>query len=402
MQYKSFDSEMAINKRIKKGVKLLNQIMRINLLFMIILSPIILSAQIKISEDKPVMEKPWWDKFKDIVYAPYDSSYVFIKDYPVLDAYNKYIGQNLYLPSVYISRCGTRGNSDRLLFSTDKNYMDASAVKEHYLNKYFTIIDVLSLKDSELDWNCLPWGNERVELGDRTYSTTEDITPYFVLKENESGDIVYSVYPKSFVLVGGFVKIQQKFIGRNIFELSETPSRYNINKNIIKEKWLCNDVSLKVPPNGTYANDVNVNLTLVSVDDSTIEKTIEYDKVDFISWRGPCEYWSEILLDKTLKKIKDEENLRAKEDAIYKQRLVQEKAKYKQELTNKFGAATAEKIIAGKYEIGMSKSACKEIAGYATVIDKTATTETWRVVNIFEYSTFLYFTDDKLVRIVNL
>jgi len=81
----------------------------------------------------------------------------------------------------------------------------------------------------------------------------------------------------------------------------------------------------------------------------------------------------------------------------------QEFAKRKQQLTTKYGATNANKIIAGKYEIGMSKAVCKEIAGYMSIIDKTATTETWKINSFWTGSViYLYFNDNKLIRIVNL
>jgi hypothetical protein len=87
----------------------------------------------------------------------------------------------------------------------------------------------------------------------------------------------------------------------------------------------------------------------------------------------------------------------------YNQQQAQEKAKRKRQLTAKYGAATADKIIAGKYEIGMSKAVCKEMAGYAAVVDKTATAEVWKISNIMGYgATYLYFSSDKLTRIVKL
>ena len=83
----------------------------------------------------------------------------------------------------------------------------------------------------------------------------------------------------------------------------------------------------------------------------------------------------------------------------------QKQIKRKQELTSKYGATTAEKIIAGKLEIGMSKEVCKEVlksnGEYPTVFEKTATTKTWIVTHfIFDYNEYLYFIDNKLVRIV--
>lgn len=85
----------------------------------------------------------------------------------------------------------------------------------------------------------------------------------------------------------------------------------------------------------------------------------------------------------------------------------QDKAKRKQELTAKYGAANANKIMEGKFEIGMSKAICKEINSSSYVIDKTENAETWEIKHsyydgaryIVRGYTHLYFNGDKLVRI---
>jgi len=55
--------------------------------------------------------------------------------------------------------------------------------------------------------------------------------------------------------------------------------------------------------------------------------------------------------------------------------------------------------MAGKYEIGMSKAVCREIAGinFAGVVNQTARTETWKVNEPGKRGgTFLFFEGDKL------
>lgn len=72
----------------------------------------------------------------------------------------------------------------------------------------------------------------------------------------------------------------------------------------------------------------------------------------------------------------------------------------KQRCTKKFGIATAKKIIAGKYEIGMSKAVCLEIAYHVTIVGQTANTELWRASTLGSTrDTYLHFSGDKLVRI---
>jgi hypothetical protein len=70
-------------------------------------------------------------------------------------------------------------------------------------------------------------------------------------------------------------------------------------------------------------------------------------------------------------------------------------------LINRYGTATAEKILKSEFEMGMSKAVCKEIAGaLSVVVAKTAITETWKVDYFFGVM-YLYFTGDKLTKIVN-
>lgn len=71
----------------------------------------------------------------------------------------------------------------------------------------------------------------------------------------------------------------------------------------------------------------------------------------------------------------------------------------KQQLTKKYGAATAKKIEAGKFEIGMSKALCRAIAYHVTIVGQTANTELWRVSTWEITNAYLHFTGDKLVRI---
>ena len=169
-------------------------------------------------------------------------------------------------------------------------------------------------------------------------------------------------------------------------------------------------MSLRVPPDGTYSNDVIVYLNLNNIDDNSIKKEIRPNQVDDIDNRYQNHdtgvvsyierYRSGEYLQTTLTKIAAEEKLREVENEEYKRILAQKKASYKRNLASKYSPAIAEKIIAGKYEIGMSKSVCKEIAGYATVIDKTENTEIWKIASFFGNSTYLYFGNGELVRIV--
>lgn len=73
-------------------------------------------------------------------------------------------------------------------------------------------------------------------------------------------------------------------------------------------------------------------------------------------------------------------------------------------LTENYGVATAKKIMAGRFEIGMSKIVCKEVATVTgkliKTLNQTTNTELWKAYGIFGGTTvYLHFTGDKLVSI---
>lgn len=421
-------------------------------LLVALLLPISILAQIKLAEEKPPQEeKPYWWNEREAIDAPYDSLYYKIEVYPIWDAYKKYIGQRLYLPSnerLSDSYNLNYTDSPRILFSNKidtteiiRGYYEPNDTLPIYLykyrdaknninivgNKYYEIIDVLSIKKSvEFEKHSI-YAYSKNHLDNTMYQTpsnsgNEDFkmfspgveeggAPYFVLREVESGDTVYTGFPREFILVGGFVKLQQEFIGLNIFEVKDKPSENFIlheqsYENLIKNKLKCIDVVLN--------KKGSVDLVLKNIDDATEATEIALSdlikSIDvYWSWKWVTEKiyneaWDILLAENAVKeKEKREVELqREKENQQYRQQRAQQEAKRKQELTTKYGAIIADKIIAGKFEIGMSKSVCAEIAGYATIADKTATTETWKISDIFFGGvTYLFFVNDKLVRIVN-
>ncbi len=424
---------------------------KIKFLLVALLLPISLLAQIKLAEEKiPKEEKPFWWSEREAINAPYDSLYYKIEVYPILDAYKKYIGQRLYLPSNERLSDSYKLNypAPHILFSNKidttiiiRGYYEPNDTLPIYLykyrdaknninivgNKYYEIIDVLSIEKS-VEFEKHSIYDSKMHRDVRMYQTpgnsgNEDFkmflpgeeeggAPYFVLREIESGDTVYTGFPREFILVGGFVKLQQEFIGHNIFEVKNKPSKDFVlheqsYENLIKNKFKCVDVVLN--------KKGSVDLVLKNIDDTTEVTEIALSdlikSIDDVSWSWKWvtekiynEAWDILLAENAVKeKEKREAELqREKENQQYRQQRAQQKAKRKQELTTKYGATIADKIIAGKFEIGMSKSVCAEIAGYATIADKTSTTETWKISNVFFGGvTYLFFVNDKLVRIVN-
>lgn len=90
----------------------------------------------------------------------------------------------------------------------------------------------------------------RIDLGNEQKM---DSIPYFILRNEKNGDTVYttglSIYPSynpnnSIILVGAFVKLQQKYIGLKLYRLSQIPTLANMNSDLIQETWKCVDVLL--------------------------------------------------------------------------------------------------------------------------------------------------------------
>jgi hypothetical protein len=92
---------------------------------------------------------------------------------------------------------------------------------------------------------------------------------------------------------------------------------------------------------------------------------------------------------------------KAKEEAQQRAKIAeqQKQQQRKRELTAKYGAETAEDIIAGIIKIGMSKEVCKEIIPRYRVVMKTAAGEQWEVAGFFGGATYYTFVNDKLAMI---
>jgi DNA-binding transcriptional regulator GbsR (MarR family) len=542
-------------------------------LCLLMLLPASLSAQIKTGAQREAetlkpFEAKWENdpKIKEIIYAPYDSSYFHIRRYPALNAYKKYIGQKLYFTrdafrspvfyadkveldttNAYYGESRYRGEKyiDKSMYCYTDFVYQKYANAEIYISKasysyndkpdklkgrYYTIIDILSVNsekyrqhhrvtgihnysevweerisgtdargnhqtriekkeqqfgeevtvilndDYDTKYYCPVIhivGKSEYEYGykldgydkeeylidlydqktyktDTAHSKIKDHIPYFVLREEESGDTVYTVISgdrtKYFLLVGSFVKIQQEFFEKRIFELKNFPDYRTIGEtssngvshdNIIEKVWKCVDVVLEEEKEG-------VVLVLQNIKNQNEERKISYAKViDYCGPRGFFVYNStyfsyadatgyfgsrrgffvnestfDRLMDnayadktkrdnayqeskaralqreKEEKKEEEEKWQKIREKA--EQEAKQQELKRKQELTAKYGATTAQKIIDIKLEIGMSKAVCKEMLSFHNVVDRTATTEIWKI-----HGGYLYFEGDKLVRISN-
>ena len=397
-------------KHVKKGnVKF--KLYSLVIVLAMLLLPLCLTAQITFAEKPPVDNTPEWWHLKDEMLMPYDSTSLKIELYPTLEAYKKYIGQTLF----YMEK--------PMVLFLSKNATQFVAPQ----NKYFDIIDVISLADVEYEkrfdavWKMarnrsafydkfnikIPvkyYDKEYGKYGGYGVAESKDF-PVFVLRETETGDTFYSTcfahtggyyddkkLSSPLILVGGFVKLKEEFVGQTILKMKS--DKYKSLSERIEQKWTCVDVSIK--EFGAY-NDPQVALVLQSENDSEKEY-LAY--TEFLKRRNGTYIIREQYL-----KMEQEEQKKIQANREVSQQYEQEQAQYKQTLINKYGAATAAKILKGDLEIGMSKDVCKEItkARRYTVADKTATTETWVFRDMWGGISFaLYFQGDKLVRIVDL
>lgn len=285
------------------------------------------------------------------------------------------------------------------------------------------------------------------ELGNRFYEyDTIDI----------SIDTIKYGWSDNYILVGGYIKLKEK-IGQNIVFFkyagesnSQTPL-LGTNENAWKySTWKIKDVSIAgdnfIKPsdyynselynfsNEGYRNGENVCFILEQIQDDKIvnknfcvkylTKKFQYissgieDKVydiksgvvlekdwnNYISYinQKRIEYNHKIALAEAKTKVQQEQTRIEQEKNLQQiaQKASEERALRQQKLENKYGIEIANKIMTGKFEIGMSKVICREIEENVRVVDQTATTETWKIGDFFSGESFLYFSGDKLIRII--
>jgi hypothetical protein len=467
---------MAIDN-FKNGSNLKKQIGKIIFLLSILLFPINLSAQITI------IEQADWYYLKDKILAPYDSSYMYIQVYPILEAYKKYIGQRIFFMNDKAERANPLNRPELINERIrNKGWLGPSrefGYRRNLNNKYFDIVDVMCVEDSPLNKpykiTKSTWfssylyeflleneTNPRKKVG---VDVKSDNQPCFVLKDIQSGETLYlhirnmtsngrTSNITDIILVGGYEKLKEMMVGQN-FVYYELDREYNAllgdYKRKIESNWHCTDVSIyggklvyifrnKLDTTKTkmFSIEEFKTETVTGIANSSGEwATEESFQVYENNCREKIEEKREQKLEEERQREEREKLEREREQAkleseqkekqeIYERRkaleqqtqkeeqerqkkleqqIQKEEQEKRQQLTSKYGKVTADKIIAGKFEIGMTKSICKEIIDYVSIycsiieIDKATNTEKWQVGSFRpESATYLYFIGDKLVR----
>ena len=361
-------------------------------------------SQVTFSNSDNIELTHGWNYLEKMFYYPYDSTDLIVKTYPILAAYQKYIGQQIILVN------SDFGNREKI-------------------GTYFTIIGV---KPSKYGNSNIKYGYRGLDNKYEEYKIPNNEYPVFILENTETKDTLSADLLRKgndpfdhylitqYLLVGGYIKLKEKFLNRDVVYYAagnyDWPSGY---QSSIQSTWKCIDVSISTGRYYcNYCDDKNMssgdsNFLALQIQDINNPQIIRNLKISCINPSHKLELSDTIFNSATrganhrgftFKEVfENEMESRRNAALIKKKKSTQELAERKQKLATKYGATNAEKIIAGKYEIGMNKAVCKEIAGYATVIDKTATTETWQITYLLGYSTtYLYFSGDKLTRIIRL
>jgi hypothetical protein len=381
----------------------------------------IVTAQITFGEvkEKP-KEVPEWEKYyKQELCAPYDSTYMFVKPFPLIDAYKKYIGQQLFLlefpnntnmPLIftepkdytavqYNNRTGrnesmtTKVNVYHPVGYYDTGHTEYKNDIEKVTKKYYEVIDVRSLNEDENSFSLSnkefeasrvyfpKYGDtERYERYNKKGEVARVVPPCFILKETQSGDTVYTYKPDVFIIVGAFVKLQKEYIGKTIAHFDadyDDSNGYNNRERIIKlqNTWICKDVTFI---------DNRINFILQDVNDKSIEQNLERNKMLTFNelttmesgsiskkrdlWASEQEfdqYSNAVLAVKQTKeqeqslaeqKKKEERQLKEQQHLEWQKQNAAAATARKQALINKYGQAMGLKVFNAEPAIGMTKA----------------------------------------------
>ncbi len=261
---------------LKNYITAMKNKLQIIVLFILSLTTNLLLGQINSTNERVVEtpQKPKWWKFRTVIFAPYDSSYINVKRYPTLEAYKKYIGQELYLPSFDLPEAYHNNREDILINSL------LCGGDKSYTGKYFKITAINNLENYKCDIYKEVVNYKGCAVNNRLFSISQKDCPEFTLKEKETGEFFYTAFPDYFIIVGGFEKLKQNFVGRTICEISAFPAAYNSSNNILENIYECTDIVLH-PKTKDKAQEIN--LILRQKEKHSFGKEVNYE---FINQKG--------------------------------------------------------------------------------------------------------------------
>lgn len=336
-------------------------------------------AQITFGEVKEApKEISDWERYciKELC-APYDSTSFIVEPLPLIDAYKKYIGQQLFLLEVgfydkqLIYAKPTKYSLNGDLKESDvyfPKYEDSNTNNniEKIVNKYYVIIDVIPYDKYPY---LLEYGKE-LHSSTRTFAYNDSkgirqvkwdvpcVAPCFVMKETQSGDTVYTFQPDKYILVGAFVKLKNEHIGKTFVNYVVSDDNEDLK---LQNKWKCTDVTFVKNKPSFVLKNVDIESTEITLDcfgKFRGEPTLEtYFVLKEGRQRRGEKYWA---LEKEFNKYSNE--LLAANKVQEKERLERQeqnttaKAQRRQALITKYGQTIATKILNQEPEIGMTKA----------------------------------------------
>jgi len=343
-------------------------------------------SQIEVAEFQTVKES-----VEEKIPAPrYDSTENFIRyqDYynrsekkicKIEDYYSRYIGLQIYYPKYTDSYM-----KEESLFVKLPTYNSLSWSKVG--GKYYTIIGVFPVFSKMADF-------KKIVNSDSQLSKFELDNPLFVIKDDSSGDTIYTlinVITPRFVLVPFYSKLRMTFKDKTFIaikdgSIGQIPDGEKLFFVETGSKWKCIDVSLiRVASLFTMQETKEVDqgqdlliVYLLKKDSCTI--ILQHD-------RSFGEDLSSFQLIDDYKKIQNNE--------------LKSKAKIIDEYIRKYGKEFGILISENKVKIGMSKIMCEESWGMPTNSRKS--TSASGVSEIYRYSDrgTLIFFNDKLTNII--
>ncbi|GHT09836.1 hypothetical protein AGMMS4956_00210 [Bacteroidia bacterium] len=284
------------------------------LVCLLIWAPLQMVAQVEFLEPdskvRPNSTAELWQHMN--VFREYDSTDLVVQSWPVIEAYKKYVGQQLFLlaynpkgSKVWKTTDGF-GNekvwdkSDVLLLDNTTregtvNYLPYKRnVREQIAKRYYTVVDVVSYLDTTGAPKTI-FKNTK-QLGYRTYtfpsaansnalaSVPSDV-PCFVLVEQTSGDTCYTAHPERFIIAGAFTKIQNQHLGTTFFLWDK------VKGEKIVEEWSIIKVAIATRSFSgypTYENKPTISFIIQNVK-TGVQKALPL--VEFLNMR----WWEEVV-----------------------------------------------------------------------------------------------------------
>lgn len=344
-------------------------------------------AQITFGEVKEApKEIPDWERYGRKKWSvPYDSTSFYIeKALPLIDGYKRYIGQQLFLLKVdsYDKQLiYTKPTKYNFVVNNDNREVESDVyVAENVgieidnniqkiVNKYYEIIDVVPYDKYPYWQENLKYHEKKTDFkvtefwykddkGDQQSVNFTDVPPCFVMKETQSGDIVYTFEPEKFILVGAFVKLKKEHIGKTIVNYVVSDNNVDLK---LENKWKCTDVTFVENKPSFVLKNLDVESTEITLDcfrggptGPTLDTYIDLKEG---RQRKGEKYWA---LEQEFNKYSNE--LLAANKATEENRLKQQnqntaaKTQRRQALITKYGQTITTKILNQEPEIGMTKA----------------------------------------------